>query len=412
MLAEKCLIKERGMKMPEKTVITLVAVAYNRPESLSRLLTSLSKASYCGHNVRLVISIDYGGPAKVKKIADSFEWKFGEKKVKAHEKNLGLRKHILQCGDLTKEYGNVIILEDDVFVAKNFYLYALDALGFYKDNKKIAGISLYSHKFNETAKLPFSPIKEQYDVFFLQIAASSGQLWTSRHWTEFREWYEKASKDENWDKVPENIAGWPKTSWKKYFTKYLIEENKFFVYPYDSLTTNFGDIGQHFWKTNSSAQVPLDRVKDHFKFCELEDTMAIYDAFCENYNLINCFTENMDTCTIDLYGMKKNVEAKRFLLSVNTYPYKIIRQYGMALKPIEENVYHDISGNQIFLYDTSQRMDGTAKSNSKSFIHNQYEYYYPGLDIRKATKLLFNSYTFSILYKFISKKALKSLQDK
>ncbi|WKA57751.1 glycosyltransferase [Planococcus shenhongbingii] len=396
--------------MTGKMAITLVAVAYNRPESLSRLLASLSRASYLDYSVRLIISIDHGGPDKVKEIADSFDWKFGEKKVIIHEQNLGLRKHILQCGDLTEQYDNIIVLEDDVFVAKNFYLYALSALEFYKDNKKVSGISLYSHKFNETAKLPFSPIKEEHDVFFLQIAASSGQLWTVRHWLDFREWYEKDTKDDGWDKVPENIAGWPKSSWKKYFTKYLIEENKFFVYPYDSLTTNFGDIGQHFWKANSSAQVPLDRVKDHYKFCEIEDTMAVYDAFCENYNLSAHFSNYPDRCTIDLYGTKKNLMIDGFLLSVNNYPYKILRQYGMALKPIEENVYHDIPGDQIFLYDTSQPVKSMGKS--KSFIHSQYEYYYPGLDIRKATKLLFNSYTFSILYKFISTKALKSLQGK
>ena len=396
--------------MEESSNITLVAVAYNRPDSLSRLLASLNKACYPEHNVKLIISIDYGGPASVKEVAEKFEWKFGDKQVIAHEQNLGLRRHILQCGDLTKIHKNIIVLEDDVFVSKNFYKYALSALAYYGEDEQVSGVSLYSHKFNETAKLPFVPVKEEQDVFFLQIAASSGQLWTARNWEEFKQWYGKDTKDDNWHKMPENIAGWPDSSWKKYYTKFLMETNKFFVYPYESLTTNFGDIGQHFWKTDSSAQVPLNHVKENFHFCAIEDSMAVYDAFCENHVLAEHLSSAADSCTVDLYGTKKEVESNRFLVTIRNYPYAEIKRYALALKPIEENIFHDIPGEQIFLYDTSQPIE--EKPQRRDFIHSQYEYFYPGMDIRKAAKLLFNTYTFSILYKFANAKAVKTFRRK
>ncbi|WP_052131409.1 glycosyltransferase family 2 protein [Planococcus sp. CAU13] len=397
--------------MNETIDITLVAIAYNRPDSLSRLLASLNKAWYPERNVKLIISIDHGGPSRVIDVAENFEWKFGTKQVIVHEQNLGLRKHILQCGDLTKIYENIIVLEDDIFVSKLFYKYALSALAFYDGAERISGISLYSHKFNETAKLPFTPLKEEQDVYFLQIAASSGQVWTARTWKDFKKWYDEGTKDENWHKMPDNIAGWPETSWKKYYTKFLMEKNKFFVYPYESLTTNFGDIGQHFWKTNSSAQVPLNRNQKQFNFCAMENSTAVYDVFCENRELASYISSYAgDSCTVDLYGTKKDVESNRFLLTVKPYPYMEVKKFALALKPMEENIFHEIAGEQIFLYDTYRPFD--VKPQSKDFIHRQYEYYYPGLDIRKAFKLLFNRFTFSVLYQFVKAKAVKTFRLK
>ena len=92
----------------------IVVVTYNRPDSLMRLLGSLTKARY-PVGVPLIISIDGGDnrEKQVVKIAEEFPWPHGKKEVICHEKNLGLRKHILSCGDLTERYDSVIVLEDD-----------------------------------------------------------------------------------------------------------------------------------------------------------------------------------------------------------------------------------------------------------------------------------------------------------
>ena len=93
----------------------IVVVTYNRPDSLTRLLGSLSKARY-PDGVPLVISIDGGGnrERKVVKTAEEFPWPHGKKKVICHEKNLGLREHILSCGDLTERYDSEILLGIDI----------------------------------------------------------------------------------------------------------------------------------------------------------------------------------------------------------------------------------------------------------------------------------------------------------
>ena len=107
--------------MTQHLDIAIVVVAYNRPDSLNRLLDSLTKVNYEGHNVPLIISIDYSGKDDVYLAAEAFEWKFGEKKIIRHPENLGLKKHVLSCGDLVKDYDAVIILEDDLLVSPGMY---------------------------------------------------------------------------------------------------------------------------------------------------------------------------------------------------------------------------------------------------------------------------------------------------
>lgn len=84
----------------------IVAVGYNRVYALERLLKALESAYY-EEEVSLVISIDYGGDNRVTELARGFVWTHGEKMVKTFCENLGLRKHIIQCADLSMEYGQL-----------------------------------------------------------------------------------------------------------------------------------------------------------------------------------------------------------------------------------------------------------------------------------------------------------------
>ena len=99
--------------------ITIVVVTYNRANSLDRLLNSLNNVNYLDDKVNLYISIDKENTDKHKevvKIAQEFKWKYGEKILNIEETNLGLKEHILKCGNLTNIYENVIVLEDDIVV--------------------------------------------------------------------------------------------------------------------------------------------------------------------------------------------------------------------------------------------------------------------------------------------------------
>ena len=192
--------------------------------------------------------------------AEKFKWEYGNKVIRVFEERQGLRKHILSCGDLSFQYGAVIILEDDIVVGKGFYHYAKEALNFYKSEKKIAGIALYSHKYNGYANKPFEPIHNGYDVFFAHFSISWGQCWSSQQWKCFKEWYAQNNGDlAEREDIPHQITNWPASSWGKYFAHYIVENDKYYVIPFESHSTCFSDVGQHTGISNSVGQVPLDR---------------------------------------------------------------------------------------------------------------------------------------------------------
>ena len=130
----------------------IIAIGYNRPEALKRLLGSLNSAKYDTDDITLIISIDHSKKEKDEKnkavlnLANDFEWKHGEKRVIFREKNMGLRAHVIACGDLANKYESIVMLEDDIYVSPMFYKYASKALEFVENKDYVGGVSLYNHK--------------------------------------------------------------------------------------------------------------------------------------------------------------------------------------------------------------------------------------------------------------------------
>lgn len=363
--------------MDQKLNIAIVTIAYNRPDSLTRLLNSLKKVDYEGHNVPLIISIDYSGDDSVYKVADAFRWDFGEKKVIKHASNLGLKKHVLTCGDLVADYDALIVLEDDLIVSKAMYSYTYAAVEKYKDNDNIAAISLYSKGWNETAWKPFNPAITCFDTYFVQIAESWGQVWMKNDWQNFRKWYENNCEPFSYSPgVPKDVCEWDSKSWKKYHIKYCVDNNKFTVYPYRSLTTCASEQGEHIKVTNNDFQVPLlETSQRQYNFADFDDENAVkYDAHLERI-----FTDMDDTC-IDLYGQKKDFGSYRYIITPRCLNYKIVDTYGLSLRPHEENILFEISGNYFVKYDL-----GIENKNSPIFKSETELRYYNYVDFTVVT---------------------------
>ena len=234
----------------------IVAIGYNRVDALSRLLNSLENAIY-HEEVTLIISIDYGGNLEVSELAEKFEWTHGEKLVKLHTKNLGLKRHILECADYSIKYGAAIILEDDIMPSPFFYDYVKQAVNHYKDDKKIFAVSLYSQTWNGYSNRVFYPLRNEYDAFISQIECSWGECFIGERWKEFREWYqEREDKLAFRTDVPEMVYSW-KESRSKYLLYYIVENDLYYLTPYESFTTNFHKAGTHAQITSSAYQVPL-----------------------------------------------------------------------------------------------------------------------------------------------------------
>jgi hypothetical protein len=333
----------------------IVLVAFDRPNSLKRILGSLA-ASRIPLGTPLVISIDRAHQEKadaVRAIAEDFTWGYGDKHVVAHPKRLGLREHILRCGDLSQKYGGVIVLEDDLYVSPEFYHYTLSALAAYQSDPRIAGISLYNYRFNETAQLGFRALEDGSDCYFMQMASSWGQCWTPQQWRAFRIWY-----DENCERafeagsVPGNVLEWPETSWKKFFIKYLIATNRYFVFPRISLTTNFSDPGAHEIAPGSYLQVPLLMAPANYRLTPLDSSIAVYDSHCE---LLPMKLKQLAPALasyefeVDLYGCKDAGHIRTPYVLTARVTRSAVRRFGLAMKPHELNITQDIEGPQISL---------------------------------------------------------------
>lgn len=401
----------------------IIVIAYNRPDSLKRLLTSLERADYKEKtNIPLVISIDKAREPednnrpstkeinvkalneKTVDVAEKFSWSHGSKKIIFQDTNLGLKKHVLKCGNLVSEYENIIVLEDDLYVAESFYEYACEALFFTKDDEKIAGVSLYNHLFNVNVREPFQALDDGYDNYFLQFASSWGQAFTNNQWQGFAKWLEtNDGKDLKATDMPEFVSSWSDKSWLKYCIRYVIETDKFFLYPRVSFTTNFSDEGTHETEANTNFQVPLSgKIKRKLFFSNTENSEAVYDAFFENIKIknklisvieqlkpeINIAFQNAKAETtendieIDLYGYKP-VSKKRYLLSSKAYSFKIIKEYGRILRPVDANILKDTEGKDFFLYDTLKEAVAPVQTDSQRVLYN-----YRALNLKKITKVL------------------------
>jgi hypothetical protein len=330
--------------------LPIVVIAWNRDMALRRILGALSNSKYSS-SVKLFISIDGGGSDEVERIAKEFVWNHGEKIIIKQPVNIGLRNHVIACGDLALKHDGIVILEDDLYVSPHFYDFALQSVEYYKSDQSITGVSLYSHCYNEISQYPFYPLNDGHDVFFMQLASSWGQCWTRDQWFDFRRWYDNTSiRISEIDKIlPPSILKWPESSWKKYFIKYMIEKDLYFVYPFHSLITNFGDQGVHHVSDNHY-QVPLIYGKRDFNFIPFNFSMSKYDIYCEMLpSCLKRLASQFDDYDfdIDLYGSKpiEHLRCEYVLTSRScTDP---VFSFERKLIPHEANIIAALNGDAI-----------------------------------------------------------------
>ncbi len=334
----------------------IVAVGYNRPHALQRLLDSIKAANYTEGDIPLIISLDKAdNEQEVVAVAENFEWLHGEKMVRRFPERQGLRKHVLACGDLTECYDAVIILEDDLVVAPDFYEYTQQALTYYKGDECITGVALYGHEWNGYARRNFVPVADEYDTYLGQYSITWGQCWTKKWWTGFKTWYaEHEDRLADNPAIPCSINHWSDRSWGKYFVNYIVEQNKFYVIPRVARSTNCSDLGEHVRIADNVHQVRLmTGTVDSYQFAPVCSAQR-YDIFFENMKLQEHFSAELQAAgvVVDLAGYGRQMLGKRYLLSTQLLPYTIVQSYGLQLRPYEMNVLLDVPGKDIYVYDT------------------------------------------------------------
>jgi hypothetical protein len=329
--------------------IPIVIPCYNRVNSLKRLLISLEQANYGNYKPALILSIDKSENNDVIDFVTMYHWIHGEKIIYKHEHNIGLKENILFCGDLTVKYNGIILIEDDSYVSPAFYLYAINAAQFYKNERNISGISLYSYEYEELRYYRFYPFIAEYDTYFMQWPSSRGQLWLKHHWENFRIWYNNGQQTDL--NIPHQVKLWTH-SWKKYYLAYMIESDKYFVYPFVSYTNELGGTGVHYTEQLNVNTVNLYMGSSPKIYFQSFDTaIYLYDAFFELKPQIIEWNNTKIRVDFDLNGNKdiEFIESDYIVSSKNNGKY--IKSYGSIYIPYELNILLEEKGNSFFLYE-------------------------------------------------------------
>lgn len=332
-------------------------MAYNRPHTLQRLLNSLARATH-PLGVSLIISIDQSDSDQVLQVAQHFSWPHGAKEIIAHPANLGLKQHALACGDLTKQHEYVIFLEDDLLVAPGYYSFAQQAVARYANETAIAGVSLYTYSYYEQAAIPFIPINDHSDVYFLQYPASWGSVLFRRSWQKFRHWLDQGQEILATDRLPVGVKKyWSDKSWVKYYLKYLTMHGQYYVYPRTAFSTTFSDAGAHHTSINTKYQVALQLATEvAIRWIDFDNSCCVYDTFFELLpDRLNRLAPELAAYNyvVDLNATKEpHLYKEPFWLTTRPVRHSVA-SYAYQLRPAAMNVICQLPGESISLARTA-----------------------------------------------------------
>ncbi|MFJ8265536.1 sugar transferase [Peribacillus asahii] len=156
-----------------KNLAPIVLFVYNRPEKTYDTLQTLKDNDLAKQSILYIFS---DGPKneeqsyKVEKVREIIQDVQGFKDVQVFysNSNRGLANSVISgVSKIIKEYGKVIVLEDDLITSQYFLNFMNDALHFYKNNNKIWSISGY------TPKIDF-PNYYESDIYLTTRACSWG----------------------------------------------------------------------------------------------------------------------------------------------------------------------------------------------------------------------------------------------
>ena len=346
--------------------IAIVIPCFNRTETLQELLASLLRAEY-DRPVELVFSIDFSGDDQVANLAEHFQWPFGKKSIIKHSENIGLRRNIIGCGDLTEQHDAVIVLEDDLVVSPLFFKYAAEACDYYWDDARVAGISLYSYRFTEYGRA-FYPEAKGYDTFFIQWTSSWGQLWTKKQWGDFKRWYIDHHDDIGAFSIPQYVKNW-KNSWKKYNIAYISDTDKYYVYPVYSFTTMVPSTGTHAEnvRLRNPYMVPLGTFLPRpFTFQDIEFAQK-YDSFFEPCDGLLEINGKEEFVSYNIYcnKSKDSLKGEYYITSLKIAGREPIKTWGRQLLPPEKNISDSLGGDGLYLYKTQDYENASLSAEDK-----------------------------------------------
>ena len=334
----------------------VVVIAYNRPEALRRLLSSLGAAQYQhGVEVPLVISIDRGDAglsAPVVDLAQSFEWRFGPKAVIEQPQRLGLVRHFRECGRLAQRYAGAVLLEDDLAVAPTYYEFASQALACYAQDERVAGVCLYGLWFNGFTHEPFQPLEDGFSAFFLGLPYTQGLAFTAEQWQRFDAWWGEGNGPTVHPELHPSFLRFGAEEWFPSLAAYTATNRRYFCFPRVSQTVAWGDAGSHFETATSWLQTPIQLRSAGFRLTSLDESLAVYDSFFELLpQRLREIAPQLPArdFDVDLNATKQPANLHHDHVLTTRPVRKALLQFGLRIMPPELNLALAVVGEEISL---------------------------------------------------------------
>jgi hypothetical protein len=162
----------------------IVLFVYNRPWHTEQTLQALQKNIYASESILYVYADgpkENSTPEQLQKINEtrnvvkSKQW-CKETHIVEREKNWGLADNIIDgVTSITKQYGKIIVLEDDIVTSPGFLKYMNDALTYYENTNEVMHVTGYMY-----------PLKKQLpETFFYNSATCWGWGTWQRAWKHF-----------------------------------------------------------------------------------------------------------------------------------------------------------------------------------------------------------------------------------
>jgi len=172
------------------TAFKIIILTQRRYKSLQRLLDSIAASVYdSGPPVHLEIRVDFHDSKynqKTVKVAQSFAFFRGSKKVYIHNTTQGLQRAWFNAWTPTSETERAVILEDDMELSPLWFQWLQRAWKTYGDRNDLGGISLCRQRLR--ASDGASIIKQHDAPFLYKMVGSFGFSPNARHWKPFAKW--------------------------------------------------------------------------------------------------------------------------------------------------------------------------------------------------------------------------------
>mmetsp|Transcript_2765 Transcript_2765/g.9695 ORF Transcript_2765/g.9695 Transcript_2765/m.9695 type:complete len:348 (+) Transcript_2765:142-1185(+) len=198
----------------ENNILLIVVLTMNRPESLSRLLTSLANV-HTSFVVDMHIEIDFikdirnqaeiDANSRCRKIAADFSWTSGKKTVRRRLKNVGLSLSWFEI-PFSTNHQFVSILEDDMELSQNFFeffifLFQRGAL----DDSDVTGFC--THPGDWDINVHTQCAEEYSPILYLSPEPCNwGPIWKYREWEKFTSWVFLMKSRGELPFVPDHVA--------------------------------------------------------------------------------------------------------------------------------------------------------------------------------------------------------------